>query len=114
MKILMIGRGVVSTQYAWAFEKAGHTVEFYVRPGRKAEYGSTVTLNILDARKKIRGVSTKENWPVKLIEDFNANHAYDLIFVSVQHYQFKKVAAFLSDKVGSATICFLIIFGKNH
>ena len=31
MKILMFGRGVISTQYGWAFEKAGHTVEFYRR-----------------------------------------------------------------------------------
>jgi len=104
MKILMFGRGVISTQYAWAFEKAGHTVDFYVRAGRKAEYGSTVTLNLIDARKKIRGVSIKENWHITLIEDFNANHDYDLILVSVQHYQFKKVAEFLSDKVGKATL----------
>ncbi|PBQ30922.1 ketopantoate reductase [Sphingobacteriaceae bacterium] len=104
MKILMFGRGVISTQYAWALEKAGHTVEFYVRPGRKAEFGSTVTLNLLDARKKIRGIPVKENWPVTLIEDFNADHSYDLIFVSVQHYHFKKVAEHLSDKVGKATV----------
>lgn len=55
MKILTFGRGGISTQYAWTFEKAGHTIEFYVRPGRKAEYGPTVFLNIYDARKKIRG-----------------------------------------------------------
>jgi 2-dehydropantoate 2-reductase len=104
MKILMFGRGVISTQYGWAFEKAGHKVEFYVRPGRKAEYGSTVTLNILDARKKIRGVSVREEWSITMVEDFNANHDYDLIIVSVQHYQLKQVAEFLSDKVGRATL----------
>lgn len=32
MKILIFGRGVIATQYAWALEKVGHTVEFYVRP----------------------------------------------------------------------------------
>ena len=104
MKILMFGRGVISTQYGWAFEKATHTVEFYVRPGRKAEYGSTVTLNILDARKKLRGASIRVEWPITMVEDFNANHDYDLIIVSVQHYQFNKVAEFLSDKVGRATL----------
>jgi 2-dehydropantoate 2-reductase len=52
----MFGRGVISTQYAWAFEKAGHAVEFYVRKGRIAEYGETVSLNIYDARKKLKGV----------------------------------------------------------
>jgi hypothetical protein len=41
----MFGRGVISTHYAWAFEKAGHTVEFFVRKGRKTEFGPTVSLN---------------------------------------------------------------------
>jgi len=100
----MFGRGVISTQYAWALEKAGHSVEFYVRPGRKAEYGPTVTLNVYDARKSIRGKLIKEVWAVKMIEDFNANHDYDLIFVSVQHYHFTKVAEYLADKTGNATI----------
>ena len=104
MRILMFGRGVISTEYGWALEKAGHTVEFYVRPGRKAEYGSTVTLNVYDARKSIRGKLIQEVWPIKMIEDFSANHDYDLIFVSVQHYHFAKVAAFLADKIGNATV----------
>jgi 2-dehydropantoate 2-reductase len=104
MKILLFGRGVISTQYAWAFEKAGHTVEFYVRPGRKAEYGSTVTLDILDARKELRGASVREKWPITMIETIETNHDFDLIIISVQHYQFKKVAEFLSDKVGRATL----------
>ena len=104
MKILMFGRGVISTQYAWAFEKAGHTVEFYVRPGRKAEYGSTVSLNIYDARKSIKGTLIKEVWPINMIEDINPIHDYDLIIVSVQHYHFKKVAEFLTDKIGKTTV----------
>ena len=104
MKILFFGRGVISTQYAWALEKAGHNVEFYVRPGRKAEYGPTVTLNVYDARKSIRGKLIQEVWPIKMIEDFSANHDYDLIVVSVQHYHFTKVAEYLTDKIGNATV----------
>lgn len=104
MKILLFGRGVIASQYAWAFEKAGHIVEFYVRPGRKAEFGSTVSLNVYDARKSIRGKLIQENWSITMIEDFNANHDYDLIFVSVQHYHFTKVAEFLADKIGKATV----------
>jgi 2-dehydropantoate 2-reductase len=104
MKILMFGRGVISTQYAWAFEKAGHTVEFYVRPGRKAEYGPTVSLNIYDARKSVKGVLIKEIWPVNMIENINPNSDYDFIIVSVQHYHFKKAAEVLTDKIGEATV----------
>ena len=32
MKILMFGRGVIAAAYGWALERAGHEVEFYVRP----------------------------------------------------------------------------------
>jgi 2-dehydropantoate 2-reductase len=104
MKILMFGRGVISTQYAWAFEKAGHTVEFYVRKGRIAEYGETVSLNIYDSRTKLRGVLVNENWKVKLREDLTAQHDYDLIIISVQHYHFNDAIDFLTDKIGNAAV----------
>lgn len=109
MRILIFGRGVISTQYAWIFESAGHQVTFYVRSSRKIEYGNSVKLNIFDARKNIRGKRISNIWPIKMIENFDANHQYDLIFVSVQHYQFKKAAEFLADKVGNAT---LLIFNN--
>jgi 2-dehydropantoate 2-reductase len=104
MKILMIGRGVISTQYGWAFEKAGHTVNFYVRPGRAAKYGSTIHLNILDARKKLKGELIEEDWKVRFVEEIPENHNYDLIIISVQHYQFAETAAALAPKVGKATV----------
>lgn len=52
MKILMVGRGVISTQYGWALESAGHDVEFYVRPSRKSELGSTIGLNLFGCQKE--------------------------------------------------------------
>jgi len=104
MNILMFGRGVISTQYAWAFEQAGHTVEFYVRPGRKAEFGDSISFNISDARKNIRGTIVNRNWKVRLIEELPINHNYDLIFVSVQHYHITAVVDYLSDKTANATV----------
>lgn len=98
MKILMFGRGVISTQYAWAFEKAGHTVEFYVRPGRIAEYGKSVALRIFDARKKIKGVLVNKNWDITMHEDLDANHDYSLIIVCVQHYHFQSVVDFFDQQ----------------
>ena len=56
MKILMFGRGVISTLYGHALEMSGHSVEFYVRPGRITEYGPRLSVNILDARTKFSGV----------------------------------------------------------
>ncbi len=104
MKILMFGRGVISVLYGWALEKAGHTVEFYVRPGRAAQYGSTVALKIIDARKSLIGKQVQESWPIRMREDLPADHDYDLIIVSVQHYHFDEAAAFLGPRTGKATV----------
>ncbi|MGO4292974.1 ketopantoate reductase family protein [Chitinophaga sp. RAB17] len=100
MRILMFGRGVISAQYGWALEKAGHSVDFYVRPGRAKEYGSVIPLNIFG----LKGTKVKEHWQIRMREDLSPDHDYDLIFVSVQHYQFDKVAAFLNTRAGKATI----------
>ena len=113
MKILMFGRGIIAAQYGWAFEKVGHKVEFYVRPGRTAKYGSTLSLKILDARKKLKGVQVKELWNIRLREDIPENHDYDLIVLSVQHYQFAEAASFLSSKVGKATVLIFNNFWKD-
>ncbi len=41
--------------YGWALEKAGNQVDFYVRPGRAAQYGPEVDLRIQDGRAAARG-----------------------------------------------------------
>lgn len=104
MKILMFGRGVISTQYGWAFEKAGHSVTFYIRKESTKGFNPEISVKILDARKKLAGVMNKEIWTTKVINDIPEQHDYDLIIVSVQHYQFAKVAGFLAPKIGKATV----------
>ena len=79
MKILIFGRGVIGTLYGWALEKAGHSVEFYVRPGRAAEYGSVLPLKFYDARTKLNGELVEENWAIRMREDLPADHDYELI-----------------------------------
>lgn len=103
MKILIFGRGVIATQYAWAFEKAGHLVDFYVRPGRTAQYGSTIKLNMIDGRTKPR-VEVHENWDVTFHEDLTIRHDYDLILLSLNHQQIAEAARFLAPKIGKATV----------
>jgi len=61
VKILLFGRGVITILYGWTFEKAGHNVTFYVRPGRSAEYGSHVHLDVLDARRGTQGKRSAES-----------------------------------------------------
>jgi 2-dehydropantoate 2-reductase len=104
MKILMFGRGVIATAYGWALEQAGHEVEFYVRPGRAAEYGETVDLELLDARRRVRGRRVVETWPVRYRESLEPDHDVDLIVVSVQHYGLAEAVSFLASRVGKATV----------
>ena len=104
MKILMIGRGVIATMYGWALERAGHSTEFYVRPGRAAQYGPTLAIDLLDARTRIQGVQIKDTFATRFVEDLPADHEYDLIVVSVQHYRFAEVVDFLIGRIGNATV----------
>ena len=110
MKILIFGRGAIGTQYAWAFEKAGHDVEFYVRKGRRDQYGPYVDLKISDARQK---KIVEEKWPVRLTEEISSSKKYDLIFLSINPDQVKEAAKVISPVIGDATLLFFNNFGKD-
>ena len=61
MKILMFGRGVIATIYGWVLERAGHDIEFYVRPGRATAYGETINLELLDVRRRVWGSASSRS-----------------------------------------------------
>ena len=109
MKILMFGRGAISTIYGWALEQAGHEVEFYVRPGRAATYGEAIALDLLDARLRPWGRRVTEAWPPKYRERLKPDHGFDLIVVSLPHHRLAEAASFLAPRVGAATV---LIFGN--
>ncbi|SDS54608.1 ketopantoate reductase family protein [Actinoplanes derwentensis] len=104
MKILMFGRGVIAAAYGWALERAGHEIEFFVRPGRAAQYGTAIDLELIDARRRVRGQRVTEKWPVRYRETLEPDHDFDLIVVSVQHYGFAEAVSFLAPRVGKATV----------
>ena len=104
MKILMFGRGVIAAAYGWALERAGHHVEFYVRPGRAAAYGNAIDLDLLDTRRRPWGRRLTQKWPVRYRESLEPDHDFDLIVLSVQHYNFAEAVAFLGPRVGRATV----------
>ena len=113
MNILLFGRGVIATLYGWGFEKVGHSVTFYVRPGRSAEYGSHVHLDMLDGRRGAPRKHVDEDWALRMVEELPTDHSYDLILVSVQEWQFDEVAKFLESRTGHATILIFSNFWRD-
>ncbi len=113
MKILFFGRGAIGTQYAWAFEKAGHIVEFYVREGRKIQYGSHVDLEMWDARRSKKDRQVREKWPIVIHEEIKENHDYDLIFLSVNPEQVSSAVKYIAPRVGNATVLFFCHFWQD-
>lgn len=104
MKILIIGRGVISTQYGWALEQAGNEVTFYVRPGRTNQYGDIVNLKILDGRKNKKGDLVNKSWKIEMIEELSSNHDFDLIMISVNHNQLSNIINWLEPLVNNSTV----------
>ena len=104
MKILIIGRGVISTQYGWALEQAGNDVTFYVRPGRINQYGDIVNLKILDGRENKKGNSVNKAWKIKMIEELSSNHDFELIMISVNHNQLSNIINWLEPLVNNSTV----------
>jgi 2-dehydropantoate 2-reductase len=109
MKILMFGRGAIATVYGWVLEQAGHEVEFYVRPGRAAAYGEAIDLDLLDARRGVRGQRVIQSWPVRYREALEPDHDFDLIVLSVAHHRLTEAAEFLAPRIGRATV---LVFGN--
>lgn len=109
MRILMFGRGVIATIYGCALQDAGHDVEFYVRPGRAAEYGDHVEMELIDARRTSRGRRGQQTASIRLRESVEAGDRFDLVVLSVAHDRVPEAAAFLAPRVGDATV---LVFGN--
>lgn len=109
MRILMFGRGVISTHYGRALQAAGHDVEFYVRPGRAADYGDHVRLDVIDARRKRRDQHVRTTVSTRLRESLTSEDEFDLVIISVGHHHLAAACAFLAPRIGQATV---LIFGN--
>lgn len=111
MNILVIGRGIISTQYAWAFEQDGHHVEFYIQPQSRNKYKSNVQLQLNDRRGKSKEID--ETWETKLIYEIPQKHTYDVILVSVNTEQIDSVVKTIQGKVDNATVLFFNNFWED-
>ncbi|KQM81355.1 ketopantoate reductase family protein [Agromyces sp. Leaf222] len=109
MRILMFGRGVIATIYGRVLHAAGHDVEFYVRPGRAAEYGGEVQLDWIDGRRRPFGRRVRESFRTPLRESIDPSDGFDLIVLSVGHHRLAEAAEFLAPRLGTATV---LVFGN--
>lgn len=109
MRVLMFGRGAIATIYGRALQAAGHDVEFYVRPGRAAEYGDEVLIDVIDARRRPLGRRVRQSYRTSLRESFVREDGFDLIVLSVAHHRLAEAAAFLAPRLGEATV---LVFGN--
>jgi len=109
MRILMFGRGAIATIYGRVLAAAGHDVEFYVRPGRAAEYGDEVRLDWIDGRRALLGRRVREAHAVRFRETVDPRGGFDLVVLSVGHHRLAEAAAFLAPRLGSATV---LVFGN--
>lgn len=109
MKILMFGRGVIATIYGRAFQAAGHEVEFYVRPGRVADYATDVHLELIDGRRAPLGRQTRSTFAPRLRESIEPGDGFDLVVLSVGHHRLSEAASFLAPRIGAAPV---LVFGN--
>lgn len=105
----MFGRGVIATIYGQAFEQAGHEVEFYVRPGRAAQYGGELQTEIVDARRSPLGKLTRTTMRPRMRESIDPADTFDLVVLSVGHHRLREAAEYLEPRVGRATV---LVFGN--
>lgn len=80
MRILILGLGVIGSIYGYAFQRAGHQVEHWVRPQKRAACPKRLSVRLLDGRKEARGAEVCDDYEVRLAE---RGGAYDVILLSV-------------------------------
>jgi 2-dehydropantoate 2-reductase len=105
MKVLVYGTGVIGTIYGDVLSQAGHDVSHYVRTGRPAGRGSALDLNLLDGRTA-EPHELHLRYPARIVDGFGPADGYELILVSVKHYDVPAILYQLAIDAGKADILF--------
>jgi 2-dehydropantoate 2-reductase len=105
MKVLVYGTGVIGTIYGEVLSQAGHDVSHYVRTGRPAGRGSALDLNLLDGRTA-EPHELQLRYPARIVDGFGPADNYELILVSLKHYDVPAVLYQLAVDAGPADILF--------
>ncbi len=105
MKVLVYGTGVIGTIYGDVLSQAGHDVSHYVRTGRPAGRGSGLDLNLLDGRTP-EPHELHLRYPARIVDGFGPADGYELILVSLKHYDVPAILYQLAVDAGKADILF--------
>ena len=108
MKILILGRGVIGSQYGWALESAGNKVDFLVRKSSTRAYADYIMLHTYDGRTR-KKVDTR--WNINLRKEIDADENYDLILISVNPEQVKGAVESIAPFAKDATILLMGNYG---
>lgn len=109
MKTLIVGTGVIGVIYGWALSEGGNDVIHYVRPGKKKSFNDGIRLHLLDGRSKLPKQETAL-YKAQIVESLSSEDGYELVIVSVRHYQMESALSVLKDKIGYANV---LIFNSN-
>lgn len=101
----MIGAGVIGTIYGYVLTQAGNDVTHYVRSGKKKQLENGVHMRLLDGQTK-KPKDQDVLYLLKVTETISQEHDYDLILVSVRHYQLESILPLLKENAGRADILF--------
>lgn len=80
MKICILGLGVIGTTYGYAFQKAGHQVEHFVREGKRDALPDRLSIHLLDGREHAKGIEAEDTYAVS---PARPHTDHDFILVSV-------------------------------
>ena len=105
MKILIFGTGVIGTIYGYVLAQAGNDVTHYVRPGKAKKCMNGIQIHLLDGRSKKPEQETVL-YKINTVENLSPADNYDLVIVSVRHYQLDSVLPILKNSIGDADLLF--------
>lgn len=109
MKILMFGTGVIGTIYGYVLAQAGNDVTHYVRPGKKKSLEGGICIHLLDGRSK-PPKQVDILYQAKVVESLSSEESYELVIISVRHYQLTAVLPVIKDQIGEADV---LLFNGN-
>lgn len=101
MRILILGLGVIGTTYGFAFQKAGHSVEHFIRENKIATTPRNLEIDLLDGRYSSKGQEVVADYSVSITKP---DSEYDFIMISVPSGKLAEAIKTLKDNHISGTL----------